>query len=78
MVSIEGIETKINLARESISRINDTKIAEALEHLSDALSEVLEQMKADNDDILELQEELGLENQPEEASGLDDAGTQGG
>jgi hypothetical protein len=76
-VSIEGIEAKINQARESISLISDPKIAEALGHLSDALSEVLEQMKADNDDILELQEELGLENEPEDTLGLDDTGKQG-
>ncbi len=73
-MSIEGIEAKINLARVSISLINDPKIAEALEHLSDALSEVLEQMKMDNDDILELQEELGIEDPTEDVSGLDDIG----
>lgn len=73
-MSIEGIEAKINLARVSISLINDPKIAEALEHLSDALSEVLEQMKMDNDDILELQEELGIEDPPEDVSGLDNIG----
>lgn len=73
-MSIEGIEAKISLAREFITLINDPKIAEALKHLSDALSEVLEQIKMDNDDILELQEELGIENPPEDASGLDDIG----
>jgi hypothetical protein len=76
-VSIEGIETKINLAKESISLISDPKVAEALEHLSDALFEVLEQMKMDNDDILELQEELGIESEPEDAPGLDDTGKPG-
>lgn len=71
-MSIEGIEAKIMMAREFISLTNDPKTAEALKHLSDALSEMLEQIKMDNDDILELQEELGIENRLEDTPGLDD------